>query len=301
MNPTVVSCWAEAQWQKQASITHHSHGASIKESENNSSTLDSRRHQPVLAILWAAVGSKPQTCLHWCGFDTLLQPRALEWMCSSQVLIICLHEWVIHRHSRWAACCSLAQTRGRVSSFLHEQESELLPRKIESFRTKHPWKLEQQLPHRAVTLRGCWDSAGTDQSLPGPFGQASSPEGHNPLGCLCTSKNSCPLIYDSVFPLPLHVSLLSQKCPATCLVPTSWTSRSAHCHLLDPSSSLPPPLPPKRVQKKSELFLPVCMFLLALGPWLHSALLISRCHFSWVSATVTAVLWSSTSLGQRRR
>lgn len=111
-----------------------------------------------------------------------------------------------------------------------------------------------------MTLRGCRDSAGTDPSLPGPFGQASPPEGHNPLGCLCTSRNSCPLIYDSVFPLPLHVSLLFQKCPATCLVPTSWTSRSAHCHLLDPSSSLPPPLPPKRVQKKIRIISPrVCV------------------------------------------
>lgn len=77
-----------------------------------------------------------------------------------------------------------------------------------------------------------------------------------PLGCLCTSENSCPSIYDSVFPLPLHVSLLSQKCPATCLVPTSWTSRSAHCHLLNPSSSLPPPLPPKRVKKNQNYFSP---------------------------------------------
>lgn len=168
-----------------------------------------------------------------------------------------MSEWfiVIHAEQRVAPL----HKQEVVCHHFYMNRSELLPRKIESFRTKHPWKLEQQLPHRAVTLRGCRNSAGTDPSLPGPFGQASPPEGHNPLGCLCTSENSCPLIYDSVFPLPLHVSLLFQKCPATCLVPTSWTSRSAHCHLLDPSSSLPPPLPRKRVQKKNQNYFSSCV------------------------------------------
>lgn len=180
--------------------------------------------------------------------------------------------------SHWVECCSLAQTRGHESSFLHEQERAAASQDwviLDQAPLKtHGWACPPQ-PFSFATLQDVTAAAAS----PGYDTQRTQGQyrhRHNLARPLWSGLPSQMSLWVACVPRSTPVlwfKTVSFHCPSTSVffprnaLPPVWsppqTSRSAHCHL-DPSSSLPSS-PPRKRAEKIRIISPR-VFLLALGP-----------------------------------